>query len=269
MAGSVRRVAVERINVEFSKLILGAGADRILTEERSALEEALGTALPAVAAGGSPAEEASGGLLAEKAAGGSPAEKAAGTTLRPRVPLAELPAELPIRLAALRPLPLKALKYDNRTIRLAKRMGACADRIAAQGQQTGADPEKQGDAVPKMQVIDHARRADTVPDEDGTDRVLLLQLMRDYGPEAAAGGLLLCGLSDEPVRKLVEEGAVYSIAQLAVGGNDLTTLTGKEIGNTLRLLLDAVIEGRVPNDRGALLEFVNERSNLRRKKSTS
>ena len=88
----------------------------------------------------------------------------------------------------------------------------------------------------------------------------MLRAMRDYGPEAAAGGMLLCGLSDEPVRKLVDEGAVYSIAQLAVNGNDLTSLSGKEIGDTLRLLLDAVITGRLPNERKALLEFAHERT---------
>ena len=190
MAASVRRVAAERINVEFSKLILGAGADQILCEEHDALEEALGTTLPE------------------------------------KTRLASLPAGLPIRLAALMPLPLREMKYDNRTIRLAESMAASAARTSP------AEPT----------------------------RVTLLRAMRDYGPEAAAGGMLLCGLSDEPVRKLVDEGAVYSIAQLAVNGNDLTSLSGKEIGDTLRLLLDAVITGRLPNERKALLEFAHERT---------
>ena len=241
MAGTVRRVAAERINVEFSKLILGAGADQILCEEHDALEKALGTTLPE------------------------------------RTRLAGLPAELPIRLAALMPLPLREMKYDNRTIRLAESMAASAERIAAdEAGQTGrpasaeqiatagagqasrpASAARTSQAEP-TQTSRPASTARTSPAEP--TRVTLLRAMRDYGPEAAAGGMLLCGLSDEPVRKLVDEGAVYSIAQLAVNGNDLTSLSGKEIGDTLRLLLDAVITGRLPNERKALLEFAHERN---------
>lgn len=186
LAESVRRVAVERVNVEFSKLLLGEGADQILFSEHETLEKALGTKLPS------------------------------------GVKLSGLPQELPIRLAALMPLPLKAMKYDNRTIRMAEAMAACAERVEGCGR----------------------------------GRVELLRLMRDYGPEAAAGGLLLRGLPDKPVRQLVEEGAVYSIAQLAVTGNDLSGLRGKEIGEALRRMLDAVIAGEVPNEKRALLAWV-------------
>ena len=271
MAASVRRVAAERINVEFSKLILGAGADQILMEEHDALEKALGTTLPE------------------------------------KTRLAGLPAELPIRLAALMPLPLREMKYDNRTIRLAESMAASAARIAggtgnngsaeqitaAGAEQTGrpasAEQIATAEAAQASRPACTARTSPAEPTQTGrpasaartsqaeptqTSRpactartspaeptqVTLLRAMRDYGPEAAAGGMLLCGLSDEPVRKLVDEGAVYSIAQLAVNGNDLTSLSGKEIGDTLRLLLDAVITGRLPNERKALLEFAHERT---------
>ena len=252
MAGTVRRVAAERINVEFSKLILGAGADQILMEEHDALEKALGTTLPE------------------------------------RTRLESLPAELPIRLAALMPLPLREMKYDNRTIRLAESMAASAERIAGgTGNNGSAEQITAAGAAQTSRPASAARTSPAEPtqtsrpasavrtsqdeptqtsrpasaartSQDEPMRVTLLCAMRDYGPEAAAGGMLLCGLSDEPVRKLVDEGAVYSIAQLAVNGNDLTSLSGKEIGDTLRLLLDAVITGRLPNERKALLEFAHE-----------
>ncbi len=51
-------------------------------------------------------------------------------------------------------------------------------------------------------------------------------------------------------------------AALAIGGNDLRGLglAGPEVGRTLRRLLDAVIDGRLPNERKALLDVVNTTS---------
>ena len=48
--------------------------------------------------------------------------------------------------------------------------------------------------------------------------------------------------------------------QLAVNGGDLMRLgiTGRPIGLILNALLDAVVNGELPNERAALLEFALE-----------
>lgn len=58
------------------------------------------------------------------------------------------------------------------------------------------------------------------------------------------------------IDRLVREGLCSSIADLAVGGEDLLALgfsKGRAVGDTLRRLLDAVLDSAVPNEREALL----------------
>jgi tRNA nucleotidyltransferase (CCA-adding enzyme) len=59
---------------------------------------------------------------------------------------------------------------------------------------------------------------------------------------------------------IVEE-ACFSLKQLSIGGDDLIGIgyaSGPELGATLEALLDAVIEGKLPNERDALLDAVIE-----------
>ena len=59
------------------------------------------------------------------------------------------------------------------------------------------------------------------------------------------------------LHSLEEADACMSLKQLAVSGNDLMSLgipQGKAIGTALNSLLDAVMDGRLPNEREALLE---------------
>ena len=56
---------------------------------------------------------------------------------------------------------------------------------------------------------------------------------------------------------LVSAEVPMTLRDLAVSGGDLMTLgfpQGKEIGVCLNALLDRVIEGSLPNERGALLD---------------
>lgn len=55
-------------------------------------------------------------------------------------------------------------------------------------------------------------------------------------------------------------GNCFSLKQLAVKGNDLTGLgvRGKAVGEGLESLLELVIEEKLPNDRGILLDYVKE-----------
>ena len=58
----------------------------------------------------------------------------------------------------------------------------------------------------------------------------------------------------------IEKGSCFSLRQLAVNGNDLLGLglSGPEIGRALQRLLEQVMDGRLPNDRDALLEAASK-----------
>ena len=62
--------------------------------------------------------------------------------------------------------------------------------------------------------------------------------------------------AEADLERILQEGQCWTLGQLAVGGSDLTGLAcGPALGNLLRRLLDAVIDGSCPNERGALLEL--------------
>ena len=54
---------------------------------------------------------------------------------------------------------------------------------------------------------------------------------------------------------LLAEKPCFTLKDLAVNGRDLLAagLKGKAVGETLQSLLEAVMDGRVPNEKGALL----------------
>lgn len=64
-------------------------------------------------------------------------------------------------------------------------------------------------------------------------------------------------LAGEILDRLVAEGACVRIDQLAVRGGDLAELglKGADVGRMLRMLLDAVLDGTVPNTREALMQY--------------
>lgn len=72
---------------------------------------------------------------------------------------------------------------------------------------------------------------------------------------------------EEILNDLLAQNACFSLQQLAVNGHDMLTLglTGPAIGRTLNALLDAVVNGDVPNEREELVkkvkEFVTKREN--------
>ena len=59
----------------------------------------------------------------------------------------------------------------------------------------------------------------------------------------------------------MENGIWFSLRQLAVHGNVLLHLglSGPEVGRTLQTLLERVMDGRLPNDREALLSAVGKK----------
>ena len=62
--------------------------------------------------------------------------------------------------------------------------------------------------------------------------------------------------------QLLVEGACVSLRQLAVNGRDLLAmgLSGPAVGQTLRELLNAVLDDSLPNERHALLAAVRDRA---------
>ena len=62
--------------------------------------------------------------------------------------------------------------------------------------------------------------------------------------------------------QLLAEGACVSLRQLAVNGRDLLAmgLSGPAVGQTLRELLNAVLDGALPNERQALLAAVRDQA---------
>lgn len=60
--------------------------------------------------------------------------------------------------------------------------------------------------------------------------------------------------------KIINENECFSLKNLSLNGGDLIALgmkSGREMGNTLNLLLDAVIDGKVENEKSKLIEYLN------------
>lgn len=91
----------------------------------------------------------------------------------------------------------------------------------------------------------------------GRDAQLLLSLHEAIARAAGDEEMLASVLqAKEGVARLLEDGLCSSIAELAVGGEDLMALgfaKGRAVGDTLRRLLDAVLDGAVKNEKEALL----------------
>lgn len=66
--------------------------------------------------------------------------------------------------------------------------------------------------------------------------------------------------AEEILERLLAEQACFSLKQMAVNGRDLLALGlhGPEIGAVLERLLDGVIEGKLPNEREALLDAAKQ-----------
>ena len=99
------------------------------------------------------------------------------------------------------------------------------------------------------------------------DRPAVRRMLRKLGPAAFRRLLAMRAAYGEPragveraLGEVLEEGDCWSLDTLAVKGGDLLAAgvpAGPELGRTLAALLDAVIDGRCPNERAALLNFVS------------
>lgn len=92
---------------------------------------------------------------------------------------------------------------------------------------------------------------------------LLLNLQRaDTKAQSSAvqNRLKLLDQSERILHSLLKKQTCFSRKQLAVTGTDLTALglRGPSVGHALELLLDAVVDGRCPNERTELLDFLQQ-----------
>ena len=92
----------------------------------------------------------------------------------------------------------------------------------------------------------------------------LLRLVKQADYSGCKDDLNLCPTLqkwDGIVKKMQEEGVPFSLKQLAVKGDDLLALglSGRAVGEALNTLLDQVVEGKMPNDKGLLLLYAEER----------
>ena len=99
--------------------------------------------------------------------------------------------------------------------------------------------------------------------EERLRRLIALQRADNLAQAPAFRAERSAGL-DEVLRRLdaiLAEDACFSLRQLAVNGRDLMALglRGREIGGVLDYLLNEVVEGRLPNERGVLLTALQER----------
>lgn len=69
--------------------------------------------------------------------------------------------------------------------------------------------------------------------------------------------------AEKTARKIIRENDCYSLKSLAINGNDIMKLgfTGRDIGNALDFLLNAVIEGKCPNVKYNLSCYLEQNRN--------
>ncbi len=116
--------------------------------------------------------------------------------------------------------------------------------------------------VPLIADDKHVKRAILRYGENGLEKLLEIQRC-DRLAHAPAYSEPPAYLNEIPaiVERLRAEHACLSLRTLAVKGNDLMALgypAGKEIGAVLQALLDAVIDGDLPNDKETLMNYVKD-----------
>ena len=145
----------------------------------------------------------------------------------------------PARSAAMAEEMLRRLRADNATRETVVRLVAWHDRNIPRTQPGVAESLRQLGERDLRRLL-RIKRADN--------------LAQDPAYRAMQGEI---EKAEKILDQLLTEGACVSLDQLAVRGGDLVELgfSGPAVGETLEVLLEAVIQEQVPNDRTALLEY--------------
>lgn len=97
--------------------------------------------------------------------------------------------------------------------------------------------------------------------QEGVNQLLQLQ-EADYGSKGVTGDTVDFSRIREVLEEIAREDACLRIKDLQVTGNDLLDAgfaPGPELGRCLKELLELVQSDRLPNEKGALLEYVRRR----------
>lgn len=100
----------------------------------------------------------------------------------------------------------------------------------------------------------------------GEDRLLdLVEVKRSdklgQNPEMTAQELANLDVTEKEIISIIQNGDPLTVKDLAVNGNDLLSLgyNGKEIGETLKFLLDKVISEEIENDYNSLINLITKK----------
>lgn len=221
-------VAQERLYAEMSRLLLGPGAGEILLRYRDVMARILPELGPSL----------------ESAAYARSARAVSACTGE----------DLSLRLALLLGTPGAAEGADP-TVSARRAL----ERLRVDG--------RTRDAVLGLLTL---REAEIPPERSALCRWLnrigeepLRRLIALRRAECAADGESReeCEALEQALDAVLRSGACYRLRDLAVGGRELRALgvpEGERIGRTLQQLLDAVIDGELPNEREALLARATE-----------
>lgn len=240
LAGNLEAISAERCAAEFSKLILGENAVPVLQEFADVVAVILPAMRPML--GFYHREEHGGDLWRHSTA-----------------PLACAPKKLPVRLALMlrdcaKPVVQlcgedypghaeRGAEMTEEALRRLKFPVSVIRQICVLVRYHSALPQNTDSAI--LRALH----------ELGEETFLDLMDMREADRCSHGEDTSDIALLREHTKELIARGACYQLSQLALSGEDLKALgyRGREIGENLKTLLDAVIEGRCENTRDTLL----------------
>ncbi len=145
--------------------------------------------------------------------------------------------------AAIAEQALRRLKMDKGTIDMITRLVAHhGDPLTAEKPRLTRLLNRMGTAAHLLVEVQHADVCGQHPDK--RERLVQLDAVQ------------------EQLTALEQERACFSLLDLAVKGDDLLDLgypAGKRLGDTLQLLLEAVMDGQCPNEKDTLLKIAKDR----------
>lgn len=262
MAPDLSRVAGERIREELLKLLCGKAAGRVLREYPEVLAEIIPEIRPMI--GYDQQNHHHSYDLWEHTVRG----------------LEGVPAEPVLRLTMLLHDTGKPVvrTTDEKGEGHYKGHAKVSEQIARKTAETLRLDNASRDRLCKL-VLHHDTPLRTGSGEINTDRSFLLRRLNRFGEEdlralflihrsdRIATGYTTQEREDARLRDrvsaldaLLAEQPCFTLKDLAVNGRDLTAagLKGKAVGDTLRFLLEAVMDGTIPNEREALLASVEK-----------
>lgn len=235
----LEHISKERIQSELSKLVMGDHADSVL----KSYGEVLQVCVPEF-------RDVSKGVSVEA-----------------------LPRELTVRLAVLfrggTKGALRALKYDNHTVKQASAIARLLDQR----------PEPPAERAEMLRLLRAEGReavelyfaaADAIGSGAGEVSGRNAASAGASAPSASsASAASVKGVSRGPaslrLQQLLAEDPCYRLDQLAVSGGDLIQMgmkPGPEIGRLLKEMLELVIDGKLENNGGSLFDYAKERGAL-------